>query len=128
MDVFRAIIASVGVLTAASGALAQGTPAPPSAALPTPEFLPTDPMDDGLRAALRKVVVKPGASPTAEEIGGDYDRETLGLEGGMVLGASKGSLSTQAGPVMPGASLLSSTINVRSPFPACSIAARSRRR
>jgi hypothetical protein len=96
----RRLIPAIAVgLAAGASAQAQGVPPPPSSALPTPEFLPTEPMDDGLRASLRKVVVKPGDSPTAEEIGGDYDRETLGLDGGMVLGASKGSLSTQAGPV-----------------------------
>ena len=95
MGAFPKLIAAVVVLTASAGALAQAT----STALPTPGFQSADPMDDGLRDALRKVVVKPGGSPTNEEIGGDYEQETLGLEGGIVYGASKGSVSTQAGPI-----------------------------
>ncbi len=99
MDLFRTFILTAIVLTASAGAQAQGVPSPPSASLPTPEFLPADAMDDWLRDSLRKVVVKPGGSPTNEEIGGDYDQETLGLDGGIVYGASKGTVSTQAGPV-----------------------------
>lgn len=99
MNVLRSFVAMAVLLAAGTVAQAQGVPPPPSSALPTPEFLPTDPMDDAMRTALRKVVVKPGDSPTAEELGGDYDQETLGLEGGMVYGASKGTVSTQAGPV-----------------------------
>jgi hypothetical protein len=99
MDLFRTSIATAVALIASAGAQAQGVPSPPSAALPTPGFLPADAMDDGLRGSLRKVVVKPGGSPANEEIGGDYDQETLGLDGGIVYGASKGTVSTQAGPV-----------------------------
>lgn len=99
MHGFRSLIPTAVVLTAGAAAQAQGVPSPPSAALPTPEFLPAAPMDDGLRTALRKVVVKPGNSPTAEEIGGDYDQETLGLDGGIVYGSSVGTVSKQAGPV-----------------------------
>ncbi len=99
MGVYRTSIATAVALTASAFVKAQSVPSPPSAALPTPEFLPGEPMDDGLRSALRKVVVKPGDSPTNEEIGGDYDQETLGLDGGIVYGASKGTVSTQAGPV-----------------------------
>ncbi|MDJ0905844.1 MAG: hypothetical protein QNI96_07485 [Woeseiaceae bacterium] len=99
MGVFRIFCATSVALAASAAVQAQGVPSPPSASLPTPEFLPVDPMDDGLRGALRNVVVKPGGSPTNEEIGGDYDQETLGLDGGIVYGASKGSVSTQAGPV-----------------------------
>ena len=91
MSVLRIFIAMAVALTAGAAVQAQG--------IPTPEFSPADPMDDDLRNSLRKVVVKPGGSPTNEEIGGDYDQETLGLEGGIVYGASKGTLSTQAGPV-----------------------------
>ncbi len=99
MDVLRTFISTTVALTASAVVQAQGVPSPPSASLPTPEFLPADPMDNGLRTSLRKVVVKPGGSPTNEEVGGDYDRETLGLDGGIVYGASKGTVSTQAGPV-----------------------------
>ncbi len=102
MNVLPSFVAMAVLLAAGTVAQAQGVPPPPSSALPTPEFLPVDPMDEAMRTALRKVVVKPGDSPTEEELGGDYDRETLGLEGGMVYGASKGSLSTQAGPVTIG--------------------------
>ncbi len=99
MGVYRTCIAATVALTTGAVAQAQGVPSPPSASLPTPEFLPSDPMDDGLRSALRKVVVKPGGSPTNEEIGGDYDQETLGLDGGIIYGSSMGTVSTQAGPV-----------------------------
>jgi hypothetical protein len=99
MDLFRAVIATAAAVAAGAAANAQGVPSTPSAGLPTPDFLPANPMDDGLRDALRKVVVKPGGSPTSEDIGGDYDQETLGLDGGIVYGASMGTLSTQAGPV-----------------------------
>ncbi len=91
MNLLRTSIATVAALAASSVASGQ--------ALPTPEFRPAEPMDDGLRDSLRKVVVKPGDSPTNEEIGGDYDQETLGLDGGIVYGAGMGSMSTQAGPV-----------------------------
>jgi hypothetical protein len=99
MNAFSALTATIVVLTASAGALAQGVASTSSSALPTPGFLQAEPMDDGLRGSLRKVVVKPGGSPANEELGGDYDQETLGLEGGIVYGASKGSVSTQAGPV-----------------------------
>ena len=39
-----------------------------SQSIPTPGFLPAEPMDDELRSALRKVVVKPGGSPVNEEL------------------------------------------------------------
>ena len=99
MDLLRKLIAAAAAIAASVAANAQGVQSPPSTGLPTPEFLPAVPMDDTLRDSLRKVVVKPGASPTNEEIGGDYDQETLGLDGGIVYGASMGTLSTQAGPV-----------------------------
>ena len=99
MHVFRTFIAICVVTALGAAANAQGVRSASSTGLPSPEFLPADPMDDALRDALRKVVVKPGASPTSEEIGGDYDRETLGLDGGIVYGSSMGTLSTQAGPV-----------------------------
>ena len=83
MNVLRSFVATAVLLAAGTAAQAQGVPPPPSSALPTPEFLPTDPMDEAMRTVLRIVVVKPGDSPTEEELGGDYDRETLGLEGGM---------------------------------------------
>lgn len=95
----RAVTVTALALAAGAAANAQGVPSSPSAALPIPQFMPAAPMDDGLRDSLRKVVVKPGGSPTNEEIGGDYDQETLGLDGGIVYGASKGTVSTQAGPV-----------------------------
>ena len=91
MDLLRTVIATSAAFAASVVANAQG--------VPSPEFLPANPMDDSLRESLRKVVVKPGASPTNEEIGGDYDQETLGLDGGIVYGAGMGTLSTQAGPV-----------------------------
>ena len=99
MGIYRILIAATVALATGAVALAQGVPSSPSAALPTPAFLPGKAMDDGLRSALRKVVVKPGGSPTNEEIGGDYDQETLGLDGGVVYGSSMGTVSTQAGPV-----------------------------
>ena len=52
MDVLRSIVATAVVLTAGSAAHAQGVPPPPSASLPTPEFLPTDAMDDSLKSYL----------------------------------------------------------------------------
>lgn len=99
MDLLRTFIAAAAAIAASVAANAQGVQSPPSTGLPTPGFLPVKPMDEPLRDALRKVVVKPGASPTNEAVGGDYDQETLGLDGGIVYGASKGTLSTQAGPV-----------------------------
>ena len=66
-----------------------------SQSIPTPGFLPAEPMDDELRSRI-DAAQQQGQH---EEIGGDYDQETLGLEGGIVYGASKGTLSTQAGPI-----------------------------
>jgi hypothetical protein len=56
-------------------------------------------MSDELRESLRKVVLMPGESPVNEEVGGDYEKGTHGLYGGMAAGADATTIKTQAGPV-----------------------------
>ena len=66
---------------------------------PNPVLESGPPMTEALRTSLAKVVVKPGLSPTEEEIGGTYEKQTYGLEGGMVAGAGGTTMSTQVGGV-----------------------------
>jgi hypothetical protein len=84
------LLIAIGFAVSAS-ALAQG--------IPTSGFVLGDPMTDSLRDAITRVVVMPGASPTSEAIGGSYDKETYGLEGGMVAGSGATTIYRQAGPV-----------------------------
>jgi hypothetical protein len=57
------------------------------------------PMSEALRTSISKVVIKPGLSPTEEEVGGTYEKETYGLEGGMVAGGTMTTMNTQVGGV-----------------------------
>ncbi len=102
----RWLITSTVLLAASAIAQAQGVPPPPSevarqaaiaAGIPAP--ISEDPMNDHVRSSMSKVVLMPGESPTKTEVAGDYDKETDGLWGGAVAGASATTTSVQAGPV-----------------------------
>ena len=102
----RRFVTSAVLITASAAALAQGVPPPPSevakqaavaAGIPAP--ISDDPMTEHVRATMSKVVLMPGESPTREDIEGDYDKETHGLWGGAVAGATASTTSVQAGPV-----------------------------
>lgn len=58
-----------------------------------------EPMPEEIRATISSVVLKPGASPTQEEIAGTYEKDTYGLEGGMVAGGTMTTMNTQLGGV-----------------------------
>lgn len=74
-------------------------PLPPSTfeERPPPE-IPRQ-MPEEIRAEIRNVVVIAGQRPTEEELSGSYERETLGLSGGMDAGSRVGTISTEVGPV-----------------------------
>jgi hypothetical protein len=102
----RQLIFMVAAICAGAAALAQGVPPPPSevarqsaasAGIPAP--LSDEPMAEHTRAAISKVVLMPGASPTNEEVEGDYEKDTYGLWGGAVAGSTASTTSVQAGPV-----------------------------
>lgn len=86
--------------------LAQGVPPPPSevarqaaiaAGIPAP--ISEEPMTGHVRSTMSRVVVMPGESPTKEEVAGTYEKETYGVWGGAVAGATATTSSVQAGPV-----------------------------
>jgi len=56
-------------------------------------------MPEELRTSVRKVVVIAGQSPTDQQITGSYDKETLGLTGGMDAGTRAVTISKDVGPV-----------------------------
>lgn len=58
-----------------------------------------DAMSDDLRSTVSKVVIKPGASPTEEEVAGSYDKETYDLYSGMAAGSGATTIYRQVGPV-----------------------------
>jgi hypothetical protein len=58
-----------------------------------------EPMSEDLRGSIHKIVLKPGASPTQEEISGTFEKDTYGLEGGMVAGGTSTTMNTQLGGV-----------------------------
>jgi hypothetical protein len=102
----RWLITSAVLLAASAIAQAQGVPPPPSevasqaavaAGIPAP--ISDEPMTGNMRATMSKVVLMPGESPTKEEVEGDYDKQTHGLWGGAVAGATATTTSVQAGPV-----------------------------
>ena len=48
-------------------------------------------MSEGLRASLKHVVVLPGQAPAGQSVTGSYEKDTLGLAGGMQVGSGIGS-------------------------------------
>lgn len=84
------------LLLASSAALATGTVA---AQVQNPLIEAGDPMAESVRTSISRVVLKPGESPTQEEISGSYEKQTYGLEGGMVAGGSMTTMNTQIGGV-----------------------------
>lgn len=102
----RVVLGAVVAASLSGVVQAQGVPPPPSesakalpAAQETPAFGEVVAMSEALRASITKVVLKPGGSPTNEEIDGSYEKGSHGLYGGMVAGSAATTIHTQAGPV-----------------------------
>lgn len=56
-------------------------------------------MSETLRAGIRKVVIVPKGNATDKELAGSYGKDTPGLSGGMVQGASMGTPSIELGGI-----------------------------
>lgn len=85
------LASAVLAMAAGDGASAQGS------SLPT--LQPGTPMAEELRAAVKRVVIKPAEGAGDEEIAGDYQKDTYDLYSGAAVGAGASTIHKQAGPV-----------------------------
>lgn len=73
-------------------------PPPPSTFEPAAVEIPPH-MPEETRAAVKKLVVISGRAPTQQDVTGTYEKETLGLVGGMDAGSRMGTISKEVGGV-----------------------------
>ena len=95
----RAALLAVGVLLVPGMAAAQAGSGPSSTVQQIPATVSDTHMSETLRSEIKKTVVIGADSPTSEEIGGTYEKETAGLIGGINEGSQLGTVHQEIGGV-----------------------------
>ena len=92
-DVSLFVVVAIAIIIPGWAALAQTGSEPASGTQQENAYYSH--MSEELRASIKKVIVVAGESPPYEGITGDYDKETLGLLGGMDAGSEAVTISKE---------------------------------